>query len=547
MPVLSLSRPHSRAFHFAWLNFMMCFIMWFAIPPVMPTLKKAKCAAPDSDICLKCAERFPEDADKMKFAGQKKNDPLGPAGAKDKECKVCYPYDGRNGAGCGGIGLYVSKVKGSNYNEVQNSTMIAISGTIILRVLIGPISDGIGIRMAYTILLLFSSICGFLAVTTQNYQALCIWRFMISFAGASFVLTQLWTTTMFDLSVVGIANATSAGWGNLGGGIAQVVNTQIFKACKAGGMNNDAAWRSTIAWSPAVIFLLGVGVYLFSDDCPYGNYSELKKRKKQNADDAAAADAEALKQGGEPGTVAMRSLIEAGCDWQVWVLHLAYMFSFGVELIVNGNIVSYFTTNFGMTQEDAGTIGSVFGLLNFCMRSLGGYWSDLFNARYGVRGRLWALFLQTFAMGLCLISFSTLTPGNVSRGGLLINLIMWGSFTNMTEGGCFAVVPYVLPPAVGGVAGIVGAGGNMGALLGNALMIVLKAQGGKSRRMLAFCTLGWGALASAFLMPLLWIRGVGSMFRAQDITVDAPPAQKTEAVAPPAGGPMPSFAPASFA
>merc|ERR1719238_1220910 len=73
-------------------------------------------------------------------------------------------------------------------------------------------------------------------------------------------------------------------------------------------------------------------------------------------------------------------------------------------------------------------------------------------------------------------------------------------------------------------------------------MIVLKGQGGKSRRMLAFCTLGWGALASAFLMPLLWIRGVGSMFRAQDITTIAPPpAEKTQAAAPPAGGPQPTF------
>ena len=48
-------------------------------------------------------------------------------------------------------------------------------------------------------------------------------------------------------AVVGIANATSAGWGNLGGGVAQIVNSNIFKACKQGGMTTDTAWRTTCA------------------------------------------------------------------------------------------------------------------------------------------------------------------------------------------------------------------------------------------------------------------------------------------------------------
>ena len=53
-PIFSLARPHSRAFHFAWLNFFICFIMWFAIAPVMPTVKKARCLAPDSPMCAAC-------------------------------------------------------------------------------------------------------------------------------------------------------------------------------------------------------------------------------------------------------------------------------------------------------------------------------------------------------------------------------------------------------------------------------------------------------------------------------------------------------------
>ena len=537
VPVLSFARPHSRAFHFAWFNFFVCFIMWFAIAPVMPTVKKPKCAASDSDICKECAIQFPNED--MKFSGQKDVEGA-PKGAKDKKCKVCYPYEGRaqGRAGCGGLGL-------TDY-QVQVSTLVGISGTVILRVLIGPISDGTGIRIAYTILLILSSIPGFLLAASQGYAAVVIFRFVVGFAGASFVLTQLWTTTMFDLNVVGIANATSAGWGNLGGGVSQMLNSAIFASCKANGMKNDLAWRTTCVWSPAVIFFLGVSVFLFSDDCPYGNFKELKARQSEK-DKEAEAEA-ALKAGGEAGSVAAKSLIDAACNWQTWILHLCYMFSFGVELIVNGNIVSYFVTTFGMTQSDAGLIGSIFGFLNLFARSLGGYMSDTYNAKWGTTGRLHALFQQTFCMGICLISFSSLTRDGAGVGGMIINLVLWGFFTNMTEGGTFAVVPYVLPTAVGGVAGIVGAGGNVGAMLGNALMVVLRSRT-KATRMVAFCALGWGALASAMTIPCLWLTGIGSMFRKVEAeSMPAPMEQKQfqQAPQPPSAvaGPQPTFVPA---
>ena len=479
----------------------------FAIAPVMPTVKKPKCAAPDSNVCKECLITFP--SENMKFSGASDKDEGAPAGAKDSKCKVCYPYEGRvkGRAGCGGLGL--------TDKQVQISTLVAISGTVILRVLIGPISDGIGIRTAFSVLLILSSIPGFLLAASTGYAAIVVFRFLVGFAGASFVLTQLWTTMMFDLNVVGIANATSAGWGNLGGGISQMLNSAVFASCKANGMKNDTAWRITCAWSPAVIFVLGVLVFFFTDDSPYGNFKELKRRKEASAAakaDAEAAELEALKTGGEPGSIAAKSLLEAASSWQTWILHLCYMFSFGVELIVNGNIVSYFVTTFGMTQGEAGMIGSIFGFLNIFARSLGGFMSDRLNTRMGPTGRLWALFIQTLLMGTALISFSSLTRDDTGIGLMVLNLVIWGTLTSMTEGGCFAVVPYVLPSAIGGVAGIVGAGGNAGAMLGNALMVVLRGRT-KASRMCAFCGLGWGAAASSMVIPCLWIPGIGSMFR----------------------------------
>jgi len=502
----------------------------------MPTLKKPKCVAADSDVCKSCLVKFPNE--NMKFFGETAVKGA-PKGALDKVCKVCYPYEGRakGRAGCGGLGL-------TDY-QVQVSTLVGISGTIVVRVLIGPIADALGVRVCYALLLILTAIPGFLLAASTNFATIVVFRFGVGLTGASFVLTQLWTTAMFDLSVVGIANATSAGWGNLGGGVSQLTNSACFSILKGQGFTNDQAWRRTLCWSPALIFSLGVLVYLFADDCPFGNFGELKK--KQDKKDAEASDLEALKTGGEPGSVAWKSLYEAAVSWQTWIMHLSYCFSFGVELVVNGNITSYFQETYGMTQSQAGMIGSIFGFLNLFARSFGGWMSDLFSARWGLRGRLWALFIQDFFMAICLVTFSAIGRDSAGIGGMIVNLVFWSILTNMTEGGTFGVVPYVIPTAIGGVAGITGAGGNVGAMLGNGMMVVLNSRS-KAARTLAFCAMGWAGIGSAFLLPCLWIKGTGSMFRG--CTQAAPSAPLVEekpmqAMPQYAPGPVPSFIPAN--
>ena len=101
--------------------------MWFAISPLMPTLKKPKCEAPDSDVCKACALKFPKD--NMKFYGDNEKDLFALKGAKDAKCKVCYPYEGRakGRAGCGGLGLTDKEVKVQLYNVYDISSLTKAS------------------------------------------------------------------------------------------------------------------------------------------------------------------------------------------------------------------------------------------------------------------------------------------------------------------------------------------------------------------------------------------------------------------------------------
>ena len=363
------------------------------------------------------------------------------------------------------------------------------------------------------------------------------------------------------VNVVGIANATAAGWGNFGGGIALLLNAAVFKGFKTSGYNNDTAWRGSLAWPPAAIFLMGILTFLFSDDCPYGNYSELKKRKaakdkEEGASMVKVGDVEngnfADPTGGgkSVGSIASSSLQGAALDWRTWILFLSYGASFGVELVVCGNVVDYFTTTFGMTQYVASTAGAGLGLTNIFARAYGGWMSDLFAERWGVTARIWAFFIQHATMSVLLILFTLLSHDNSSFGGMMVLYIAWAIAISATNGGNYAMLPYVNPTCVGGVAGIVGAGGNFGAMLGNVLIGFVFASPStvKPCRHLSFLALGWFGIAVTVLLPLLWLPGHGSMFRtvrkSAAKTDDLQVAEKAAPVAPSQmQGPTPTYVP----
>ena len=212
-----------------------------------------------------------------------------------------------------------------------------------------------------------------------------------------------------------------------------------------------------------------------------------------------------------------QSWMMAAKNWKTWIAALCYAMSFGAELTVNGNMSNYFQAGFALNPSDAALYAGTFGLVNICARSAGGYMSDVFNSRWGIRGRLWALFIQTLLMGLLLIGFSTSTLDSNGIEGAMVWLFFWAFLTSMTCGGLYSVVPFIEPSAVGGVSGIVGAGGNAGALFGMQIMSIGPRPG--------FLFIGFLSIATAVLVPLLWMPGSGSMFSPQ-----APPKKEPDAI-----------------
>lgn len=432
--IYSFKRPHMRAFHFAWLSFFLAFFGWFALAPLQ--------------------KRIAFDIEPSK----------GWFGGKDS-------------------------------NLFRNQNVISVAGTILMRFTIGPVCDRFGPRLSQSLLLGIFSLPVFLVGTASSYATWTTARFFIGFIGASFVVTQFWTSIMFSGNVVGTANATSAGWGNLGGGVTQAVMPQINALMKRaignteGNFRDNLSWRYAMIWPGVALLATSICLYLFSDDLPEGNFADLHKA------------------GTKEKTNPFKAFGRAAANWRSWILFLLYACCFGVELLMNANLAVYFSSpkeSFGLGEGTAGLVAALFGLMNLFARTLGGVFSDVLASKFGMRGRLWAFFIVEFVEGLFFLLFSQIKV----LGAAIPVLILFSLFVQMAEGATFGIVPFVDPAVTGAVSGIVGAGGNFGAVVGG-FLLAPKQQNGLSN---GFRNVGCIVIGVSCLVALLWWPQYGSMF-----------------------------------
>lgn len=328
----------------------------------------------------------------------------------------------------------------------------SVAITVFARLFIGWLCDRIGPRLCYTGLLLVASLPVMGIGFAHDYTTFLLFRVAIGAIGASFVITQYHTSLMFAPNCVGTANATTAGWGNVGGGVTQVVTPALYALFLTTlGLSTAASWRASMFVAGLVCALTGILYYFFTQDTPEGNFSDLRK--------AGVIPASKNSKGG---------FLEACRDPRVWALFVLYGACFGVELTINNVAALYFVDYFDYFRSmdstqamgTAGLIAGSFGMMCLFARTLGGYYGDRFGQRFGLGGRTKWLFAVVLCEGLSLILFS-----QVTTLALAVPMLMFFSFfVQMSTGATFAVVPFINRRALGSVSGIVGAGGNVGAV-----------------------------------------------------------------------------------
>jgi NNP family nitrate/nitrite transporter-like MFS transporter len=331
--------------------------------------------------------------------------------------------------------------------DLSAAAVASVIGAAFSRILAGMVCDSLGPRAAHASLQLLTSTATFCMAAATNSTDFIVIRMCIGFSLATFVACQYWCSVMFNVRIVGTANAVAAGWGNAGAGFTHILMPYLydgFKNLHAGVI----AWRCCFLICGWAQVLIGLVILRFGSDLPDGDYAELRR-----------AGAMAKPKG-------HRELWAACRNYRTWLLSLLYGYCFGVELTVDNNIAPYLVDQFGQSLSTAGLLAAVFGLSNIFARALGGVLSDVVAKRFGMRGRLWALWVVQSLGGVCAVMMFT---AQYSLGWTMGIVALWSLFVPMACGASFGVAPFVTRRGLGAAYGIIGSGGNVGAAVTQAL------------------------------------------------------------------------------
>jgi len=275
---------------------------------------------------------------------------------------------------------------------------------------------------------------------------LIVARFFVSALGSTFVVNQFWNSIMFNRKVVGTANATAGGWGNLGGGLTQTIMPLAYRFWNEGiGLDMSAAWRAAM-FLPVVMYVILIPwIFFCTQDTTSGKFNVLVLGKTKKA--------------------GFMTYVKCCTNFNVFLMIFQYSACFGCELVMNNTLALHFTDEFGVDLVAAGSLAMSFGAMNLFARSLGGIASDWANTRWQMQGRLWVHFISLFGEGVCLFCFGLCDKNSGGWPVALIVLIIFAIFVNMAEGTSYGIVPYMIPEELAIVSAVVGAGGTLGAVI----------------------------------------------------------------------------------
>jgi MFS transporter, NNP family, nitrate/nitrite transporter len=195
-------------------------------------------------------------------------------------------------------------------SDLGGAAIASVTGAVFSRILIGVVCDSYGPRYGHGFLQLLSCTATFGIALVDNAAGFIVCRMVIGFSLATFVCCQFWCSVLFNVRIVGTANATGAGWGNLGGGVTQLVMPYLFQGIES-SQPAFIAWRCAFLVPASAQVIMGLAILMFGQDLPQGNYADL------------------VESGVKPKAKSTMEFLAAVKNYRTWVMVLNYGYCFG--------------------------------------------------------------------------------------------------------------------------------------------------------------------------------------------------------------------------
>ena len=382
--------------------------------------------------------------------------------------------------------------------QIKTLLILNVALTIPARIITGMLVDVYGPRRTYSaMLLLTAGLCFFFSMAS-SFETLALARFLMGFVGAGFVIGIRMISEWYPARQLGLAEGIYKGMGNVGSAVAAVTLPTL--ALMFGG---DDGWRYATAVTGVIALLYAVFYYFSVTDTPAGS-TYFKPNKSGGLEVSNKRDFYFYLLMNIPMYGAMAvltwkvTLLGLLSPWvadlvyaslvglylfqafhiykvnkeilvkpaaemmsykfkQVAILSIAYAVTFGSELAVVSMLPLFFKDTFLIPAALAGMFGASFAVVDVLSCPSGGWISDNFG-----RKRSLVLLLAGAAVGFFFM-------GQISSEwpiAAAVAVIMVSSFFLGSAAGCvFALVPLIRRRLTGQIAGMVGAYGNIGAVL----------------------------------------------------------------------------------
>ncbi len=429
--LFALSRPNIRILHFTWFAFFMTFVVWLGLGPLMPFIKEA-------------------------------------LQLTDQQAKVLL--------------------------------ILNVAMTIPSRIIVGMLVDKLGPRIMYTSILVLGGLISIAFAWADSYEKLALLRFLSGFIGAGFVVGIRMIGEWFPAKQTGFAQGIYGGWGNFGSAGAAVTLPFI-----AANFEGPDGWRIALTIAACVAITYGIVYYFIVSNTPKG--STYFKPKKSGAMEVTSkgdlilyalmnlplymalalltwklspAGMGLLGQGAVYTVYGALAGLYGVQLWKIWhinrhilekpvpelhrykfkqvaILDWAYLVTFGTELAVVSMLAMFYVDWFELPKVTAALLAGIYPFLNLVARPGGGWISDKIGRKRsliivfaGITASFLALGLVSHEWPVWLVVALTIAGGLFSKAG---------------SGAVYAMVPLIQRRMTGQIAGMVGAFGNVGAVM----------------------------------------------------------------------------------